>query len=236
VNVDNPNAEKVAVVNEVRDRLEASGGAILTEYRGLSVQNLADVRSALAPAGGTYKIYKNTLMRLAVREAGLEGLEPLLVGPTAVAFVDGDAAAVAKALRDFARNHPELIVKGGVLGSNVLSAEETTALATLPSREVLLAQLAGAFAAPMQRFAGLMAALPRNFAYGLAALVEAGGGSPAETSSPAEAEPQPEAEAAAESSEAAAAESSEAAAAESSEAAAPESTDTPTEPTDAGEA
>jgi large subunit ribosomal protein L10 len=142
--------------------------------------------------------------------------------------VDGDAAAVAKALRDFARNHPELIVKGGVLGSNVLSAEETTALATLPSREVLLAQLAGAFAAPMQRFAGLMAALPRNFAYGLAALVEAGGGSPAETSSPAEAEPQPEAEAAAE--------SSEAAAAESSEAAAPESTDTPTEPTDAGEA
>jgi large subunit ribosomal protein L10 len=169
--MDNPRADKVAVVNEVRGRLEASDGALLTEYRGLSVAELAELRRDLASAGGEYKIYKNTLVRLAVADSPQASIQDLLTGPTAIAFVDGDVSAVAKALRDFARNNPSLIVKGGIVGDGMLSASEITVLADLPSRDVLLAQVAGAFAAPMQKLASLIEALPRNLAYGLAALV-----------------------------------------------------------------
>lgn len=168
--MDNPRSEKVAVVDEVRQRFNDSDAAILTEYRGLKVKEMAELRRSLTPAGGEYKVYKNTLVRFAARDAGLEGLDPLLEGPTAVAFIKGDAAAAAKALRDFARTQPLLVIKGGVLGDKVLSVSETTALADLPSRDVLLARLAGALAAPMQQMAGLLQALPRNLAYGLAAL------------------------------------------------------------------
>src|SRR3954471_13649099 len=160
--MENPRPEKVAVVNEVRERLSSSDGAILTEYRGLNVTEIANLRRSLREAGGEYTIYKNTLVRFAVRELGLEELEALLIGPTAIAFVDGDAARVAKSLRDFARTNPSLVIKGGILGSTVLSAADTTALAELPSREQLLSQLAGALAAPLQQFAGLLEAIPRN--------------------------------------------------------------------------
>jgi len=159
------------VVNEVRGRLEASEGALLTEYRGLTVAELAELRSDLARAGGEYKIYKNTLVRLAVADSPKASIQDLLTGPTAIAFVEGDVSAVAKALRDFARNNPSLIVKGGIVGDGLLSASEITVLADLPSRDALLAQVAGAFAAPVQQLAGLIEALPRNLAYGLAALV-----------------------------------------------------------------
>ena len=169
--MDNPRPEKVAVVDEVRQRLTSSDAALLTEYRGLKVGELADLRRSLRSAGGDYKIYKNTLVRFAVRDLGLD-LEEMLVGPTAIAFVDGDAAAVAKALRDFARTNPNLVVKGGVLGTKLLGADEARALAELPSREVLLARLAGGLAAPLQQLAGLLQALPRNFAYGLKALID----------------------------------------------------------------
>ncbi|MCU4183347.1 50S ribosomal protein L10 [Acidiferrimicrobium sp. IK] len=168
--MDNPRAEKVAVVDEVRQHFDEADAAILTEYRGLKVKELADLRRSLAPAGGEYRVYKNTLVRFAARDAGLGDLEPLLEGPTGIAFVKGDAAAVAKSLRDYARTQPLLIIKGGVLGDKVLTPAETTALADLPSREVLLARFAGALAAPMQQLAGLLQALPRNLAYGLAAL------------------------------------------------------------------
>src|SRR3954447_17225027 len=174
--MENPRPEKVAVVAEVREKLSSSDGAILTEYRGLNVSELADLRRSLRAAGGQYKIYKNTLVRFAVRELGLEELEELLVGPTAIAFVDGDAAAVAKSLRDFARGNPNLVIKGGILGTTVLSAKDASALAELPSKEQLLAQLAGAMAAPMQQFAGLLQALPQNFAYAIRALAEQQGG------------------------------------------------------------
>jgi large subunit ribosomal protein L10 len=170
--MDNPRPEKVAVVDEVRERLTSSSAVLLTEYRGLKVSELANLRRTLRDAGGDYKIYKNTLVRFAVRDLGLEGVEELLVGPTAVAFVEGDVAAVAKALRDFSRTNPNLIVKGGVLGQKALSADEAKALAELPSREVLLARLAGGLAAPMVQFAGLLQALPRNMAYGLKALID----------------------------------------------------------------
>ncbi|MGH9094653.1 MAG: 50S ribosomal protein L10, partial [Acidimicrobiales bacterium] len=168
--MDNPRAEKVAVVDEVRGRLDDSDAAILTEYRGLSVKELATLRRSLAPTGADYKVYKNTLVRFAVRDAGLPGLEPMLEGPTAIAFVKGDAAAAAKSLRDYARTQPLLVIKGGVLGDKVIGAAETAALAELPSRDVMLARIAGGLAAPLQQLAGLLQALPRNLAYGLAAL------------------------------------------------------------------
>lgn len=174
--MDNPRPEKVAVVDEVRGRLDAVDAAILTEYRGLTVAELAALRAALRAAGGEYKIYKNTLVKLAVADTRHEPISPLLEGPTAIAFVSGEVTAVAKALRDYARTNPALIVKGGFVGEGVLSASDLGALADLPSRDVLLAQLAGAIAAPLQQLAGLLQALPRNLAYGLQALVEERGG------------------------------------------------------------
>jgi len=183
--MENPRPEKVAVVDEVRRRLDDADATILTEYRGLTVAELAELRRALAAVGVDYKIYKNTLVKLAISGGPHAGLEPLLVGPTAIAFVSGEITAVAKALRDYARSNPHLIIKGGLAGESVLSQSDLTALADLPSREVLLARLAGAIAAPLQQFAGLLQALPRNLAYGLSALVEQGGGAPAEASAPA---------------------------------------------------
>jgi large subunit ribosomal protein L10 len=181
--MENPRPEKVAVVDEVRERFEDASAALLTEYRGLDVSAIGVLRRALRDAGGEYKVYKNTLVRLAVREAGID-VEDLLTGPTAIAFVGerpdgapGDAVLVAKALRDFARTNPALVVKGGVMDDKALSPEDARALADVEPREVLLARLAGAFAAPMQQFAGLLQALPRNFAYGLQALIDQGGAS-----------------------------------------------------------
>jgi large subunit ribosomal protein L10 len=188
--MDNPRPEKVAVVDEVKTRLSAADAALLTEYRGLNVTAMAQLRRALRAAGGDYKIYKNTLVRFAARDLGLE-LDDLLTGPTAIAFVDGDAVMVAKALRDFARTNPSLVVKGGLLGEKVLSPDEARSLADVAPRDELLARLAGALAAPMVQFAGLLQALPRNLAYGLKALIEQMGGVPVEDAAP---EPEPEAE------------------------------------------
>jgi large subunit ribosomal protein L10 len=167
----------MAVVEEVRSRMQRADAVIVTEYRGLKVKDLATLRRSLAPLGAEYKVYKNTLARLATTGQG-PGFAELLDGPTALAFVQGDAAAVTKALRDFARANPLLVIKGGALGSSVLGPEATVALADLPSREVLLARLAGGLAAPLQNLAGLLAALPRNFAYGLSALADKRRGDP----------------------------------------------------------
>ncbi|MGD0742226.1 MAG: 50S ribosomal protein L10 [Acidimicrobiales bacterium] len=171
-----PRPEKVAVVDDVRARLSSASATIVTEYRGLSVAQLQVLRRALAAAGGDFKVYKNTLVRRAAHDSGLDSLDDLLDGPTALAFVTGDVSSVAKALKEFARTNPKLVVKGALVGSGLFDAAQTSALADLPSREVLLAQIAGALAAPMQAFAGLLAALPRKFAYGLAALIEQRGG------------------------------------------------------------
>ncbi len=167
-----PRPEKVAVVDEVRTRLSTASAALLTEYRSLKVADLARLRQSVRQAGGEYRIYKNTLARLAVRDLQVDGLEELLVGPTAITFVEGDAVAVAKALRDFSRTNANLTVKGGLLGTKVLSAADTGALADVAPRETQLAQLAGALAAPMTQMAGLLQALPRSFAYGLSALID----------------------------------------------------------------
>jgi large subunit ribosomal protein L10 len=192
--MENPRPEKVAVVNEVRERLDGAQAAILTEYRGLTVREMALLRQALSTVGGDYKVYKNTLVKLAIAGGRHESLESLLQGPTAIAFVSGEVSAVAKALRDYARTNPNLIVKGGLHGEGFLSAQDLGVLADLPSRDVLLARLAGAIAAPMQQLAGLLQALPRSLAYGLSALLDQKGGAPAEAEAPAEA-PAVEAEA-----------------------------------------
>jgi large subunit ribosomal protein L10 len=188
VSVGEARTEKAAVVDEVREKFSASDAAVLTEYRGLDVPAMAELRRALRQSGGEYKVYKNTLVRFAADELGL-GIEDLLIGPTAIAFVGeqadgsaGDPVGVAKALKEFAKVHEALIIKGGLLDGKRLTVEEISALAEIATREVLLAQLAGAMAAPMQQFAALLNTLPQNVAYALQALIEQGGasGAPAE--------------------------------------------------------
>lgn len=164
--------EKVAVVEEIREKLVGADAAVLTEYRGLKVSELAALRGALRPAGTEFKIFKNTLARRAAEEAGLSELIPMLEGPTAIAFVSGDAVLAAKALRDFGRTNQALIVKGGLLGKKILTSGEVTALADVPPREVLLARLAGGFQAPLVKAAGLFQAFTRNMAYGVKALID----------------------------------------------------------------
>ena len=167
-----PRAAKVAVVKEVAAKLDESIAVFVSEYRGMTVSQLADLRAPLRDAGAEYKVYKNTLVKLAAKEAGMEALDELLVGPTALTFVTGDAASAAKALTDQAKVTPALVIKGGMLGDAVLSAADLKALAELPSRDVLLANFAAALQAPLVKTAGLLSALPRNFAYGLNALIE----------------------------------------------------------------
>ncbi len=171
--------EKVATVDEVKARVSSTSTAVVTEYRGMTVAQISTLRRQLRTLGADYKVFKNTLVRRAVSGTPVEPISAFLDGPTAIAFVDGDVSAVAKALRDYSKVTPNLIVKGGVLDGKSLSKSELTALADLPSRDVLLAQLAGLLASPMRTMAGLLKALPQNFAYGLSALVDARGGSPA---------------------------------------------------------
>jgi large subunit ribosomal protein L10 len=147
---------------------------VLTEYRGLTVTDLANLRAALRPASTDYKVYKNTLARRAAADVGLTELAEWLEGPVAIAFVrtDGDAVGAAKALRDFAKANPNLVVKGGMLGPRMLTVADVEALADVPPREVILARLAGGFQAPLVKAAGLFQAFTRNFAYGLKAYID----------------------------------------------------------------
>jgi large subunit ribosomal protein L10 len=167
-----PRPDKVAIVEEITAKLNESVAVFVSEYRGMSVGQLADLRTPLRAAGAEHKVYKNTLARLAATDAGYESLNEYLLGPTALTFVTGDSVAAAKALLDQSKTNPLLIIKGGVLGDAPMTADDVKALASLPSREVLLAQLAGAFQAPLVKTAGLLQALPRNFAYGLSALID----------------------------------------------------------------
>ena len=164
--------EKTAVVEEIRSKLGAADASVLTEYRGLGVRALADLRGALRPVNTEYKVFKISLARRAAEEAGLADLLPLLEGPVAFAFVHGDIVPAAKALRDFGRTNPELVVKGGLLGARPLTVDDIIALADIPPREQLLGMLAGGFQAPLTKAAGLFQAFTRNFAYGVRALID----------------------------------------------------------------
>src|SRR5437899_6630554 len=183
------NAEKVAAVAELTERFKDSTGAVLTEYRGLTVAQLAELRRSLGDHA-TFAVVKNTLTKIAVNEAGLgDELSSLLSGPSAIAFVDGDVVEAAKGLRDFAKAHPLLVIKGGVLDGKAMSPSEITKLADLEPREVLLAKLAGAMKATMASAAATMAALPTQMARLLAALeAKQAAGAPAGAADEAEAE------------------------------------------------
>lgn len=177
------NAEKVATIDELKSKVDGTSTAVVTEYRGLTVAEISSLRRRLRALGADYKVFKNTLVLRAITGTAVEPIGEYLQGPTAIAFVDGDVSAVAKALRDFAKESPKLVVKGGVVDGKPLSLKDLTALADLPSRDVLLAQIAGMLAAPLRTMAGLLKAVPQNFAYGLSALLDSKGGpvaSPAE--------------------------------------------------------
>ena len=148
---------KSTAVSEITEEFRSSTAAVLTEYRGLTVAQLKELRRSLG-GNATYAVVKNTLTKIAARDAGVEGIDDLLAGPSAIAFVKGDPVEAAKGIRDFAKTHPKLVVKGGYMDGKVLSAEEITKLADLESREVLLAKLAGAMNASLQQAVSLFAA------------------------------------------------------------------------------
>jgi large subunit ribosomal protein L10 len=216
---------KSAVIDDITNRLQSAEASVLTEYRGLTVTDLATLRAALRPAETDYKIYKNTLARRAAADAGLTELAEWLEGPVAIAFVrpEGDAVVAAKALRDFARGNPNLVLKGGMLGPRILTVRDVETLADVPPRAELLGRLANGFQAPLVRAAGLFQAFTRNFAYGLKAYIDT---KPAEAAPPEEA---PAAEAEVAPAEAATAETETTADAEPTEAPAQETEAEPTE-------
>ena len=162
--MENPRPEKVAVVDEVRERISEAEAVVITDYRGLDVPALADLRRQLSEAGGDYKVYKNTLTRFAARELDLD-LDEILVGPTALAFTGtredgspGDAVSLAKALCQYSEGSNFLSIKGGVLDGQVLSADEVNALSKLGTRVELLSQILGLLEAPMAEMAALLEA------------------------------------------------------------------------------
>ena len=154
--------DKVQAVEDIQNRFAAADAALLTEYRGLSVTEMAEVRGALREAEADYRVLKNTLARIAVRKVGLEELAALLEGPTAIAFCRGDAVAAAKALDDASRRFPVLALKGGVLRGKVIGAEQARDLATLEPREVQLAKVAMLMNSPAQQVASVFGALLRD--------------------------------------------------------------------------
>ena len=165
-------AEKVVAVAELAERFNSSSGAVLAEYRGLTVAQLAELRRSLGEQA-TFSVVKNTLTKLAVAQAGLaDELDGLLTGPSAIAFVRGDVVEAAKGLRDFAKTYPALVIKGGVVDGKSVTPAEIERLADLESREVLLAMLAGAMKASIANAAATFVALPSQMAR-LAAALEA---------------------------------------------------------------
>ncbi len=180
--------DKAAAVAELTDKFRSSNAAVVTAYTGLSVAQLKELRRALGE-NAHYRVAKNTLTKIAANEAGISSLDDLFTGSTAIAFVTGDPVESAKGLRDFAKDNPALVIKGGVLEGKALSADEIKKLADLESREVLLAKLAGAMKAKQSQAAALFQALPSKFVRTAEALrvkreEQGGAGTPA----PAEAE------------------------------------------------
>jgi len=191
-------ADKEIAVAELADRFRNSAGAVLTEYRGLTVSQLGELRQSLG-AHAQFAVVKNTLTKIAASQAGVTTeLTELLEGPSAIAFVHGDAVEAAKGLRDFSRTYPLLVIKGGVLEGKPLKPADIAKLADLEPREVLLAKLAGAMKASLAGAAATFNALPAQMARLLAALEEkraAAGGQAAASDAPAAATGEPAAEA-----------------------------------------
>jgi len=158
-----PKQEKVERVTELKDRIEGSDALLLTEYRGLSVSEITELRRSLAEGGTRFQVVKNTLMRRAVNDAGVAELEALLEGPSAVAFVEGDPVAAAKSVVDASKQYPTLVLKGGFMDGKMLSADEAKALASLESREVMLSKIAGLVKSEMSKAAALFVGAQSKF-------------------------------------------------------------------------
>ncbi|MDQ3954754.1 MAG: 50S ribosomal protein L10 [Actinomycetota bacterium] len=164
--------EKVQAVEQISERFSKAEGVILTEYRGLTVGEMAELRTALREADADYKVLKNTLARIAAREVGHEELVDMLEGPTAIAFANRDPAAVAKALDDAAKKWPVLVIKGGLLAGKVITAEQAQALAKLEPRDVQLAKIAMMMNSPVQQLANVISALLRDLGSMLAQVAD----------------------------------------------------------------
>jgi large subunit ribosomal protein L10 len=167
-----PRPEKVQAVADIKERIDGAQAVFLAEYAGLSVQQQQTLRRDLRAQGAEFKVVKMTLARLAAADLELEDLDVLLIGPTGLTFADGDPVGAAKALRDFAKAHEVLVIKGGLLGREFLTPERVAELADIEPREVLLAKIAGVMQAPMANMAGLLSALPRNAASVMLQLLE----------------------------------------------------------------
>ena len=164
-------ADKATAVADIAEQFKSSTATVITDYRGLTVANLAELRRSLA-GSATYSVAKNTLIKRAASDAGVEGLDELFVGPTAIAFVSGEAVDAAKAIKRFARDHKALVIKGGYMDGRALTVAEVERIADLESREVLLAKLAGAMKANLSKAAGLFNAPASQVARLAAALQE----------------------------------------------------------------
>jgi large subunit ribosomal protein L10 len=231
-----PNAEKISAVAELAEQFRASNAAVITEYRGLTVKQVSDLRRVLGQET-TYTVVKNTLTKRAAADAGLEVDDALLTGPTAIAFVGGDPVEAAKGLRDFAKANPLLVIKGGLMEGKALSVSEVNRIADLESREVLLSRMAGAlkalptraaalFQAPLSQMARLAAALEEKKPAAEAAPVDA----PVADAPVADAEAVAEVPAEAVAADVTAPDTAEAPAVESAEAAVTPASETPAEP------
>ncbi|MCL2483358.1 MAG: 50S ribosomal protein L10 [Propionibacteriaceae bacterium] len=170
--------DKEATVKELSEKFSSSAAAVLTEYRGLTVKALKNLRRSLG-GDATYCVAKNTLTLIAAHDAGIEGLDDQLSGPTAIAFITGDVATVAKGMRNFAKDNHALVIKGGYMDGRVLDAESVTKLADLESREVLLSKMAGAMNANLSKAVYLFAAPLSQAARAIAALRDQAGENPA---------------------------------------------------------
>lgn len=163
---------KQSVVSEILANINDAQSMLLVEYRGLTVQELTELRNKYREAGVTYKVYKNTMMSLALKEAGIEGFDEFLKGPNAMAFGMEDPASVARITRDFAKDHKNLIIKAGIVDGEVIGLDEIKSLADLPSREVLIARVLGGFNAPIQGFANVLTGTLSSLVYALDAIKE----------------------------------------------------------------
>ena len=183
-------ADKATAVADIAEQFKSSTATVITEYRGLTVANLAELRRSLS-GSATYSVAKNTLIKRAASEAGVEGLDELFVGPTAIAFVSGEAVDAAKAIKKFAKDHKALVIKGGYMDGRALTVSEVERIADLESREVLLAMLAGAMKANLSKAAGLFNAPASQVARLVAALQEKKAAeAPAEAAAPEPAAPE----------------------------------------------
>ena len=165
-----PRKEKEVIVSDLSDSLKSMSGVVVTDYQGLTVAEISELRAKLRPLKCDFKVLKNTLCRLALKDAGIEGFEEHFKGPTALAIEKGDPVSVSKVLTDFSKDHAKLKIKAGLLGKKLLTPSEIKSLAGLPSREALIGQLLGTMNAPITSFVRVLNAVPSSLVYALEAI------------------------------------------------------------------